>query len=142
MASRLHQFIELRGRDKLLLIEALVLVAAVRLALWVVPFSVLRGCITRHAERVSWRVGHQPVEKLARAIEVAARYVPAASCLTQALAGQALLGRAGYASTLRIGVRNQGGGLLKAHAWLDCGGATVLGAEARDSDQFTPLPPI
>ena len=142
MASQINQFIRLRGRDKALLVEALVIVGAVRLALWMAPFNLLRGFIARQSVRVSRRGRRQSVEKLARAIELTSRFVPAASCLTQALAGQALLGRAGYASTLRIGVRNDPAGLLKAHAWLDCDGITVLGGEALGVDQYTPLPPI
>jgi hypothetical protein len=70
---------------------------------------------------------------------VAAR-VPRASCLTQALAATLLLARHGYAATLRVGVAKNEDGSLRAHAWLESGGETLLGGP--DFGTFVQLPPL
>ena len=71
------------------------------------------------------------------AVEAAAGIIPA-TCLTQALAAQFLLARAGHRSAFRIGVMTIEG-KLKAHAWLEQTGGIVIGRVA-DIDQFKPLP--
>ena len=66
----------------------------------------------------------------------AARLVPYASCLTQALSGQYLLARQGNASKIRIGIERDTGTQLKAHAWLMSGDQIVLGGSI---DRFAHL---
>ncbi|TIV06075.1 MAG: lasso peptide biosynthesis B2 protein, partial [Mesorhizobium sp.] len=60
-------------------------------------------------------------------VAAAARLVPGASCLTQALAGQYLLARQGNASKISIGIERGTGSELRAHAWLMSGNHIVLG---------------
>ena len=64
---------------------------------------------------------------MASSVRRVSRYVPAASCLTQALATQVLLGRRGQVSSLRIGVTRSAEGELKAHAWLESNGEIIIG---------------
>jgi hypothetical protein len=61
-------------------------------------------------------------------------------CLRRTLALQWLLGRAGIASTLRIGVRKEAGRLL-AHAWLEKDGLPLTEPQAV-TDRFVPLEPF
>ena len=69
-----------------------------------------------------------PVERIAWAVRAAGEYFPGGgNCLVRALATQALLTRYGYAAQLRIGVRKADDGGLAAHAWLEAGGAVVIG---------------
>ena len=112
------------------------MVAVTRLGLTVLGYRrisalfVLRGSPRQPSPvelgRVAWGVG------------AAARLVPGASCLTQALAGQYLLGRSGVPSTVRIGVRRGGDAGFAAHAWLISEGAVLLGG-VDDPQRFTPL---
>jgi len=91
------------------------------------------------------RVDLVAVARLAWAVRVAARLVPFASCLTQAQACQILLARQGYPSTLCLGVRQTSAGQVRAHAWLTCANAMVVGGDAEVVAQFRPiarLPPI
>jgi hypothetical protein len=74
-------------------------------------------------------------------VQAAGRFVPAATCLAQALAAQVLLGRDGYESTLRIGVARGERRNFQAHAWLECQGMVVVGA-VDTLPHFTPLPPF
>ncbi len=113
----------------LFLLRCLAVVTAVRLGLSLRRHDAIRRRIeglgasqaaTLHELRlVSW------------GITAAARLVPGASCLTQALAGQYLLARRGKGSFVRIGVEQDTGAQLKAHAWLISGGQIVLGGTTR-----------
>lgn len=82
-----------------------------------------------------------PIEVAASiwAVRHAARLVPAASCLTQAIAGQTLLLRRGLVSIVRLGVRRGESGAFEAHAWLIYDGQTVLGGSFEPGPDFVPL---
>ena len=82
---------------------------------------------------------HHYARQLAKRIERLAQFVPGASCLTQALALQYLLARAGHACELRVGVRRDDAGRFLAHAWVSCNDRIVLGAATTRLSDFTPL---
>jgi hypothetical protein len=67
------------------------------------------------------------VERIAWAVSVTRRYVPAATCLTQALVTKFLLDRYGHHAIMRIGVRRSDSGLFQAHAWVESNGKVVIG---------------
>jgi hypothetical protein len=115
------------------------LVAAVRIGLWILPFRVLHRMVVARASQRGGASSH-PIEAIAWAVTAAARRVPRATCLTQALAGMLLLGANGHPAMLRIGVAKKEDGGLRAHAWIDSGGETVLGDPR--SDALVSLPPI
>src|SRR5690606_4617643 len=109
-------------RHRLLLLEALPLVCAARLALWVVPFRLVQRTARRMSRQRLRRASPSadvPAAAVTWAVRATGALVPGASCLTQALAGQVLLARHGHPSTLHIGVRRREDGALDAHAWLD-----------------------
>jgi hypothetical protein len=118
-----------------LILEALPLVVAIRLALWVFPSPSLLRFVSRRVER-SGRSGRtksaQPVERLAWAVRVVSRRVPHATCLTQALAAQLLLARYGCASSLQLGVRYDEDERFDAHAWVVVEGAVIIGGDGLD----------
>ncbi len=68
-----------------------------------------------------------------------ARLVPGASCLTQALALQWLLARAGHGCELLVGVRRDDTGRFAAHAWVACNDRIVLGAAGTRIEDFSTL---
>jgi len=63
--------------------------------------------------------------------------VPAASCLTQALAAHLLLCRRGLTPQLHIGVAKDQRDRLIAHAWVESEGRIVVGGT--DLQRYTPL---
>jgi hypothetical protein len=145
------KFVGLERRDR-----ALVLAAARTLAFtWIGLRTTRLSAIQRRAARVAapdprshawcgppprWSVARPTVERIAWAVRAAGRFIPGASnCLVRALATQTLLGRFGYRSDLRIGVRKGPDGRFGAHAWLESGGAVVIGEF--EIDQFVPLAP-
>jgi len=85
-----------------------------------------------------WSVAPPTVERISWAVRAVSRFIPGASnCLVRALATQTLLGRFGYRSELRIGVRKADDGSLAAHAWLESAGAVVIGEF--EVDHYVPL---
>jgi hypothetical protein len=129
-------------RRSLYLGKVWLLVACIRLGLWVMPFAVVRRLVSRWGRRTARRrrPGQRHPEALVRAVRRVGRFVPRASCLTQALAAEVLLSRAGHTPRLRIGLRHDEAGALRAHAWVENGGEVVLGD--REVERFTPLPAL
>lgn len=124
-----------------LLCTAWSLVCLIRVCLWILPFPWLRKTLVHVGRRTVSSMPHRfaPADT-AWAVGVASRYVPAATCLTQALATEFLLSRMGYLSTLHIGVLLREDKGLSAHAWVEYDGHILIGG--RNHQQFTPLPPI
>lgn len=131
LKRRLRRFSELSCNERVLLLRALFVVTAARIALWTCPLPAARriAAITARA-----RTTHE-VEQLAWAVTVAGHYIPRATCLTQALAIQALLMNAGHSSRLEIGVVKHS--RFEAHAWVVCGGKVVLGAA--EAGRYRPI---
>jgi hypothetical protein len=139
----LRKLTQLDAAERRLLAEAAFVVPTVRLALTLLPFRIVHRGIaaaTRRSHRRSASSASQTPERIARMIAAVAARVPRASCLTQALAATLLLARDGHAATLRVGVAKNEDGSLRAHAWLESGGQTLLGGP--DSGAFVHLPPL
>jgi hypothetical protein len=104
------------------------LVAAIRLALWTLPFATTRRLLTNRVlgSLLPAALVDLPIERLAWAVQTTSRRIPLATCLTQSLALQCLLTRAGRPSALRIGVLRSEASGFQAHAWVDCDGRTLI----------------
>jgi hypothetical protein len=129
-----------RLRRSVYLGKVWLLVAVIRLGLWLLPFNLVRRLVSRWARPASQpdAPGRRRPDALARTVRRVARFVPCASCLTRALAAEVLLGRAGHTPRLRIGLRRDDSGALSAHAWVENLGQ-VVGGDG-EVDHFIPLP--
>jgi hypothetical protein len=133
---RLRKGLRWSRAEKGLFLEALFFLSMVRLGLWLLSFP--RMLRFGAGGTVAGEARSGLALDVARAIVRAAPFVPRASCLTQALAGQRMLTRRGCAATVRFGGAKGADG-FKAHAWLEVGGKTVLGGTvARDYSGFAP----
>ena len=135
--KRVRQFAELTGQERGLLLRAVVLVAGVRLALWTVPFRWVR-LVLGARRAVSPNLEVIRVKRLAWAVQAAARRIPGASCLTQALALQYLLARAGESAEVHIGVAKDAARGFEAHAWLEHRGAILVGDNG-ELERYAPI---
>ena len=135
--GRLAKFFKLPGRDRWLLVRALLLVALVRLGLWVLPFNRVQRLTERLRKRGTRRV---PIstDRIIWAVRTSSRSIPGASCLTQALATEVMLSRQGTPSQIRIGVAKNEDGKLEAHAWVESRGEVLIGG-LPDLARYTPL---
>ena len=112
-------------REAFFLARCLAVVAAVRLGLTLSSYNRVRNMVLRLEATNDASIGN--LRRVAWGVAAAARLVPGASCLTQALAGQYLLACQGQASKITIGIERDSGPRLKAHAWLMSGDHIVLG---------------
>ena len=85
--SRIGRFRRLPPAERRLLISAALLVWAIRLGLWLLPFPTLRRLVTRFlGVRASLRetgadVSRLSVERIGWAVALVSRWVPKATCL-------------------------------------------------------------
>jgi hypothetical protein len=120
------RFLVLPFRDQALLVRSTLLLVAIRVSLWVMPFSRVQRIVARSA-RARQTTAADDAQRISWAIHLAGRSLSIDNCLARALAGQVLLARAGHDAVVRIGVARDDPGNLLAHAWVECGGAVVIG---------------
>jgi hypothetical protein len=126
LSRKLRGFHGLSGADRLLVIEAAVMLGVARLIVLTLPFRFIAAGSRRWPDTGTGDAAFN--ERLCRAITIAARNVPwNAVCLPQAIAAKAMLARRGRGSALHLGATFDGGE-ISAHAWLTVGGAVVIGA--------------
>ena len=131
--ARLRSYFRLRAEDRLLLLEAVTLLAVARLLVHTLGFERFATRLGSYMAQSSDEDSPQAYATARRvqwAVETAARNLPFdVICLPQAIAGKVMLRRRGIASTLYLGVAYDPD--LKAHAWLRVGRVIVTGAGGR-----------
>ena len=135
------KFFRLPAADRRLLVKVMLLVWMVRVGLWMLPFRAVRRLLAKLARKPvapQTRDGTL-VSRVVWAVTVACRYVPAATCLTQALVTKLLLERRNCDAILRIGVARSAEGQLEAHAWVESCGKVVIGGSELSLKYYTPL---
>ena len=105
--------------------------------MWTLPFRWVRRVVDVEPE-ISSELAGMRVSRLAWAVQAAARRIPRASCLTQALVLQHLMARAGKRAELHIGVAKESGRGFEAHAWVEYGGSVVLGDNG-ELERYAPM---
>ena len=115
-----------------LVVEAVWLLVAVRVALRTLSFTTMRRFLARRAAPA--RAGGPTPEQIARAVRVVGRRVPGTTCLAEAVVGHSMLQRHGHPAVLRIGVRRGDSAGLDAHAWVECEGTVAIGTVADLAD--------
>jgi len=125
--------------ERRLAIKSIVLVAVVRLGLWVAPFRIMqRFCGYLGRASRSSRGSAAGAREIVWAVRLASRYVTLATCLVQALATQILLGRNGHAGELHIGVALDSKLGFSAHAWVESQGEILIGG-SEEIDGYSPM---
>lgn len=124
--TTLRKFARLSLSEQALLANAVLLLVAVRAALWLLPWR--RAVVMFGPSRISSSPQFS-VDRVEWAVRNASRFVPRATCLTRALALHRLLSRTGHSSTMQIGVAKAPGERFVAHAWVEHDGDTLLGSE-------------
>ncbi|MBN9886282.1 lasso peptide biosynthesis B2 protein [Salipiger abyssi] len=119
-----------------LLVTALVAVARARLALILRQMPRLRAGIDAERAQAATATGTlsplHDLREIAWSVTAAARLVPGATCLTQALAGDWLLAKRGRGGEIRLSLPVDTGEGFRPHAWLLSDGVIVLGGSSED----------
>jgi hypothetical protein len=111
------------------------ILATVRMALWVLPFKIVQRTLAITAPAQAPASADRPddtpdayrIRQVGTSIEHMSRYVPACTCLVQALSADWLLKWLRQPAHLRIGARRDADGKLLAHSWLESGGRVIVG---------------
>lgn len=138
----LRKFLQLETTEKLLILRSFFLVVTIRIVLWLVPVKRLQSLFTWNFEdsgEVSTSDWEQ-ILRIVRSVRSVSRFVPKATCLTQALAASLLIRQIGQRSDLKIGVAKDDKARLIAHAWLEKDGRIILGRHP-DQSRFVALRP-
>jgi len=123
--NTLRTLARLPRNERALFFRALLVVAFMRIGLWVSSFQRMQE-ITKPKSWTKPEFADLPVLRFVWAVSAASRRVPAATCLTQSLALHYLLNRAGYDSQIRIGVGKESDSTFCAHAWVEHEGEPLL----------------
>lgn len=123
--------------DRGLLARALLVVLAFRAALYIAPPSRIRRLAARPVDHSASLAGFSP-ERLAWAVRAAARVIPAATCLTQALSLYWLLAKGGHPAEVRVGVAKGADGGIDSHAWVVCHGRVLVGG-CESLERYVPI---
>ena len=130
----LTRLVGLEPRRRHLLMRAAFWLVTFRAGIRLLPFKTVRRLATP-AVLVGSSKG-PCLESVTWAVAAAARRLPGTTCLPRALALNFMLRRAGFASTLQIGVAREADEALGAHAWVTCEGRPVGGS---DLGRYTPF---
>ena len=135
------RYYHLSADERRMFFRALALVAAIRVALWILPFRVTRRWVERLGRPTGpWcELDRMAIRRAAWAVGAASRRVPRATCLTQGMAMQILLGRQGQRTHLHLGVARKEDGKLEAHAWVEAQGRIIAGAAVDGFGRFARL---
>ena len=121
----LKRFLRLSRQQRDLLFEAMVVTCVIRLSLGLLSVQRLQ----RLSQRATTSKKKVSADQIVWALDAAARFVPRATCLVQALAAQTLLIRYGYRPSLTIGVQKNKQTRFTAHAWVTCGDEILVGGQ-------------
>lgn len=122
------------------LAKTLLLVVRIRSQLFFFPKSSVKRLLSATdlgpdtVGKPDWKLIEQTVSSVKRCC----RFVPGATCLTQALSVFILLRRHHQQSNLRIGVEKDSANRFRAHAWVEIGGTVVIG-DLPDLKRYTIL---
>ena len=104
----------------------LLVVAGVRIGLWVTRYQRVRAALVRPCDPDPQVARRVTVARITHAVSHIARVIPDASCLTQTISAQAILSWKGIPSTISVGLKKGDANDLKAHAWLMWNDQVVL----------------
>lgn len=126
---KIRNFLILPFQKKKLILKSLLLVWLIRLGLWILPYKLLTKWLDSFGSTVSFNESNdwKLIKEVSHTVKSCAKYVPFASCLTQALATKTLLRIKGQSSKLRIGVDKDENEKLIAHAWIEIDKKIIIG---------------
>jgi hypothetical protein len=127
--GKVLRFIFCPYQKKKLLGKSLFLIWIIRISLWFFSFKSLNKWLSRFesSDADNGQANWSLISSIVSSVKACSRYVPYASCLTQALATRTLLQMKGQSSQLKIGVDKDEDNKLMAHAWIEVDGRIIIG---------------
>jgi hypothetical protein len=138
MTRKLRTFFGLSPLERRLALSCIALTAAVRVGLWLLPFRMMQRVCADRGRRREVRGDQAGIQEIVRAVRLASRYVPSATCLVQAFTTQILLGRYGHEGEVHIGVAIDAKLGFRAHAWVKHQGKVIVGG-SEELECYSPM---
>jgi len=128
MMGKLLRAFSSSPREKAMIVRSTLWLAYYRAGLWLFPSIVTKNAVSglTHVPSDRGQIDKVLVNEVLRSVRRCSRYVPFASCLTQALAAKTILKRYGQPSKVRIGVAPTDS-TIEGHAWVEIDDRIVLG---------------
>jgi len=143
MIARLARIRSLSSAERLLLVEAVAMLAVASLLVALAPFRRV-AALTGHPDRTSPDAAEQArqIRAVSWAVTAIARRVPwRAKCIEQGFAAHWMLRRRSVRTVLHYGVARRDDGLV-AHVWVRSGETDVIGCEnLADFAEVAQFPP-
>ena len=125
---RLRKLLRAPFSFKMLLVEAFFRLLAVSIFLRLAPRARLELHQSNHAQASLTAPDVPSTGDICKAVVIAAKYVPGATCLVRCLVARGMLARYGFTAQIRIGVLKDSS-TLQAHAWLEKNGSILVGGD-------------
>lgn len=136
MLRHIRKFTKLNTQEKVLFLQAFILLGIIRIAILTRPFKQIIRPLRHHNHiKPPQTVQLRKMKKaslVGEAITRAAKITPwESACLAQALTGWRMLQRQGIPGVIYLGVckENETSTAIKAHAWAKCGESIITGAQ-------------
>lgn len=125
------RFTQISWRERLLLVEAAILLAASSLAIAWLPFRWVTRLAGREGRRIDSSAATEPsIAAIRWAVAACGRFAPwRPVCFQHGLAAHWMLRRRGIASTLYYGASSDPDRGVIAHVWIKSGELAVIGCE-------------
>ena len=138
MLKRIKNFHQLTGPEKQILFLAWRRLWQVRISLWFGSYKQTRSRIEDKINSSATKPNKSvSADGIAYLVTVVSRWVPSATCLTQALVGEWMLKEAGFNTSLHIGIKKGEDKEFEAHAWIELNGEKLLGGTVAEG--FKPI---
>lgn len=141
LSRRIRSFLSYSTDERKLIARAWVILFAVQLLLWTVPYRHVHRKFVKKSEGQDHPVSKSVLRSIRNAVLVAAKYIPYSKCLSQAICLAALLAKHNISYTFFVGVMKNKSGKLSAHAWIEVNGWVIIG-DLPDLHQFQPFPDL
>jgi hypothetical protein len=140
--KNLEKFSQLPFNKQRILVEALLLITAMRISLRVLPYHIIRWFLFKRDSVFDIRHQHENdiSQDIIWAIKKAGKFtLRDNSCLILASAGCILLRLHGCPAQLRLGIQKCEDGAIVGHAWVESDSKVVIGAADREIERYIPL---
>lgn len=139
--DRIRRFLSLPMADRLLFLQSMSLLGVVAVMLRILPFPLVQRLLLQGKAGSGGNITEQVEKGVVWSVSSASRFVPAATCLPQAIVAKLLLEKRGCPATLRLGVAMSPRQELVAHAWIERDGRILIGGTDSYS-RYSALPPL
>jgi Transglutaminase-like superfamily len=142
--KKIQKFLCLEPSERYLLIETFLVLNFIRISFLILKFPTLQSLLNKISQFNPNKnvCSDELIDKIVWRVEVSTHHSPGeAKCLVRALVVHTMMQRAGFNSSLRIGITDNPLKNFQAHAWVEYKDKIVIG-DLPDLKKYSVLHPI